>query len=62
MNGIADLLRAWSSRAWLTSKIPRMQRASVGQGLEFGALRGKVAKQSRRVNSVGQAILDPRGH
>lgn len=47
MNRIADLLGAWGSRAWKTSKIPGMLRASVGQGLEFGAVRGEAAWQSR---------------
>lgn len=61
MNRIADLLGAWGSRAWKTFKIPRMLRASVGRGLEFGAVRGEVAWQSRTVNG-GQAVPDPTGH
>lgn len=61
MNRIADLLGAWGSKAWKTSKIPGMLRASVGRGLEFGAERGEVAWQSRTVNG-GQAVPDPTGH
>lgn len=61
MNRIVDLLGAWGSRAWLTSKIPRLQRDSVGQGPESGALCGEVEGQLRIVNG-GQAVPDPRGH
>lgn len=55
MNRIADLLGAGGSSAWLTSKIPRMQRTSLGRCLEFGPC-VEVARQpkiqSKIINGV----------